>query len=83
MNKLIKVSMVPGECISIDQLVSSQFGFIAPLKGRLPCKQYKATIIFVDNFSHHKYMHFDVTLLSNKMAQAMNTFQKFSVIHGV
>ena len=37
-NKPIKVAMPPGECVSVDQMISTQVGFIAQSKGRLICK---------------------------------------------
>jgi hypothetical protein len=47
----------PGECVSVDQMESTQAGFVAQLKGHLTTKRYKATAIFVDHYSRLCYVH--------------------------
>jgi hypothetical protein len=42
----------PGECVSVDQMTSTEVDFYAQLKGKLTKKRYKCAIIFVDHFSH-------------------------------
>jgi hypothetical protein len=46
-----------GQCVSVDQLVSTQVGFIAQLKGTLTKKRYMAATVFVDHYSQLKYIH--------------------------
>jgi hypothetical protein len=41
----------PGECVSVDHMISTQVGFFAQLKGQLTSKRYRAASIFVDHFS--------------------------------
>jgi hypothetical protein len=41
----------PGQCVSVDQMISTQVRFIAQLKGMLTRKRYCAATVFVDNFS--------------------------------
>ena len=58
-NSKVHKATHPGECVSIDQMESTQAGFIAQLKGRLTTKRYKAATIFVpicpcDGINHIK-----------------------------
>ena len=39
-----------GQVVSIDQMVSTQAGFVAQLKSKLTNQRYKAATIFVDHF---------------------------------
>ncbi len=41
----------PGQCVSVDQMISTQVGFYAQLKGSLTKQQYRGATIFVDHFS--------------------------------
>ncbi len=41
----------PGECVSVNHMISTQVGFFAQLKGKLTSKRYRAASIFVDHFS--------------------------------
>jgi hypothetical protein len=41
----------PGECVSVDHMISTQVGFFAQLKGKLTSKRYRVASIFVDHFS--------------------------------
>jgi len=45
------VATRPGQCVSADQMISTQVGFIAQLKGSLTKKRYKYATIFVDHYS--------------------------------
>jgi hypothetical protein len=51
------VTTKPGECVSIDHMVSTHVGFFAQLKGWLTKKRYKAASIFLDHFSHLCFVH--------------------------
>jgi transposase InsO family protein len=71
-----------GECVSVDQLQSTQAGFFAQLKGRLKTKRYAATI-FVDHFSRLRYIHLMTSMTSEETVQAKRTFELFTPDHGV
>jgi hypothetical protein len=45
------VTTKPGECIFVDQMMSTEPGFYVQLKGKLPKKRYCCATIFVDHFS--------------------------------
>ncbi len=50
-NRKIKEVTRPGECVSVDQMQSTQIGFVAQMKGKLTRQRYTAATIFVDHFS--------------------------------
>ncbi len=54
------VATKPGECVSVDQMTSTQLGFVAQLKGKLTKKRYRCATVFVDHFSRLRYVHLQV-----------------------
>ncbi len=59
-----------GQCVSVDQLISTQVGFIAQLKGTLTKKHYTAATVFVDHYSRLKYTHLMTKLTSEETMEA-------------
>jgi hypothetical protein len=51
------VATKPGECISVDQMVSTQVVFFAQLKGKLTNRRYRGATISVDHFSRLRFIH--------------------------
>ena len=47
----------PVQIVSVDQMISTQVGFIAQLKGSLTKKRYMAATVFTDHYSHLQYIH--------------------------
>jgi hypothetical protein len=45
----------PGECISVDQMTSTEVGFYAQLKGKLTKKRYTCATVFVSHFGHIQF----------------------------
>jgi hypothetical protein len=64
------VATKTGQCVSVDQLVSTQVGFIAQLKGILTKKRYTAATVFVDHYSWLKYVHLMAKLSSKETMDA-------------
>jgi hypothetical protein len=77
------VTTKPGECVSIDQMTSTETGFYAQLKGKLTKKRYCCATIFVDHFSCLKYVHPQVDDLLIKTVPAKRTFKSFAAEHGI
>ena len=77
------VAMRPGECVSVDHMVSTQQGFYTQSKGKLIIKRYRATSVFVDHFSRLQFVHLMQDLSSNKMVKAKLAFECFTTKHGV
>ena len=72
-----------GECVSINQMISTQVRFIAQLKGKLTKKRYRATTIFVDHFSRLRYVHLITGTSSEERVMAKKAFKCFAEGHGV
>ncbi len=77
------VATKAGQCVSVDQLVSTQVGFIAQLKGTLTKKRYMAATVFVDHYSQLKYIHLMTKLTSEETMEAKQAFEHFAKQHGV
>jgi hypothetical protein len=71
------------QCVSVDQLVSTQMGFIAQLKGTLTKKHYTAATVFVDHYSRLKYVHLMTKLTSEETMDAKQAFEQFTEQHGI
>jgi hypothetical protein len=46
-----------GECISIDQMTSTEVGPYPPMIGELTMRRYRCAMIFVDHHSHLCFVH--------------------------
>ena len=79
----IRTATIPGECVSVDQLQSSNQGFIAQLKGVLTKRRFKYATVFVDHFSRYKYVHLQSTLTSQDTLAAKRAFEAHCRNHGV
>ena len=73
----------PGECVSVDQMISTQVGFIAQLKGKLTRNRYKAATIFVDHFSRLRFVHLMRDLSSEETISEKLAFEQYAGDHGV
>ena len=60
--------------VSVDQMISTQVGFYAQLKGRLKKQSYCGSTIFVDHFSGYKYSHLMTHLSSEETVAANRVF---------
>jgi hypothetical protein len=45
------ITTKPGECISVNQMTSTEVGFYAQMKGKLTKKRYRCATVFVDHYS--------------------------------
>jgi hypothetical protein len=77
------VATKPGECVSVDPMVSTQTGFFAQLKGKLTSKRYRAASIFVDHFSRLRFVHLMQDLSSEETINAKLAFEQFAAKHGM
>ncbi len=77
------VATKPGQIISVDQMISTQVGFIAELKGGLTKLQYTAATVFTDHYSHLQYIHLMTRLTSQETVDAKRAFEHFAEQHGV
>ncbi len=77
------VATKAGQCVSVDQPISMQVGFIAQLKGTLTKKRYTAATVFVDHYLWLKYIHLMTKLTSEETIEAKRAFEHFAEQHGV
>ena len=74
----------PGQCVSVDQMVSTQVGFLAQMKGKLTNQRYTGVTIFVDHYSRARYIHLMRTdLTSEETIEAKEAFERWAASHGV
>ena len=72
-----------GQCVSVDQMISTQVGFYAQLKGRLKKQRYCGSTIFVDHFPGYKYSHLMTHLLSEETVAVKRAFERHASELGV
>ena len=73
----------PGQCVSVDQLVSPSPGLVAQMKGIPTTRRFQAATVFVDQYSRLTYLHLQETLSSAETVEAKKAFERFSLSHGV
>jgi hypothetical protein len=77
------VASKAGQCVSVDQLILTQVGFIAQLKGTITKKRYTAATVFVGHYSKLKYIHLMTKLTSEETMEAKRAFKHFTKQHGI
>jgi hypothetical protein len=77
------VAMKAVQCVSVDQMISTQVGLIAQLKGTLTKKHYTTATIFIDHSSRLKHVHLMTRLTSKETIEAKQAFEHFAEQHGV
>ncbi len=73
----------PGEIVSVNQMKSTEVGFLAQLKGTLTKKQYIYCTVFVDQFSQVRFVHLQFEDSTAETMLAKQAFEKFAAEHGV
>ena len=73
----------PGECVSVDQMVSPVPGLIVQTKGHPTKARYNAATIFVDHYSDLTYCHLQPTLDAPDTIQAKEAFERYCNSNGV
>jgi hypothetical protein len=77
------IATKPGECILVGQMMSTEVGFFAQLKGKLTRKHYKCATVFVNHYSHLCFVHLQLDNKSNKTLAAKLAFEQYAAEHGV
>ena len=77
------VATKPGECVSVDQLTSTELGFFAQLKAKRTKKHYRCATIFVNQFCCLRFVHLQVNDSSVKTVATKHTFKTFATKHCV
>ena len=79
----IRMTTLPGQVVSVDQLESSTPGFVAQLKGLLTTQRYKYATIFVDQYSKLSFVFLQKRITSAETVLAKQSFERFACDHGV
>ena len=66
----------PGQCVSVDQMISTQVGFYPQLKGKLTKQRYRGSTIFIDHFSGYKYSRLMTHFLLEETVAAKCAFER-------
>jgi hypothetical protein len=82
-NHEVFVVTKPGECILVDQMMSTEVGFYAQLKGKFTKKNYKCATVFVNHFSCLRFNHLQLDDKSNETLPAKLTFEQYTAEHRV
>jgi hypothetical protein len=77
------IATKPGECVSADQMASTEVGFFAQMKGKLTKRRYRCATIFVDHFSRLRFVHLQIDDSSAETLGAKHAFETFAAEHGV
>ncbi len=77
------IATKPGECISVNQMASTEVGFFAQMKDKLTKRQYKCATIFVDHCSHLRFIHLQVDDSSTETLATKCAFETFAAKHSV
>jgi hypothetical protein len=77
------IATKPGECVSVNQLTSTEVGFYAQMKVKLTKKRYRCATVFVDHYSCLRFVHLQVDDSSVKTITAKCAFKTFAAKHGV
>jgi len=51
------IATKPGECVSVNQMASTEVEFFVQMKGKLTKRCYRCATIFVDHFSRRRFVH--------------------------
>ncbi len=73
----------PGECVSGNQMTSTEVGFYMQLKGKLTKKRYKCATISVDHYSRLCFLHLQLDGGSAKTLATKLTFEQYAAEHRV
>jgi transposase InsO family protein len=79
-----RARLLPGDVVSVDQLVSSTPGLIAWLHGGQPThERYLGSTVFVDQASDFSYIFHHTALNSDQTVKAKQAFEREAKRHGV
>jgi len=79
----IKKTTFPGQCVSVDQLISRTPGLVAQTTGCLTTAHYQVATIFVDHYSDLDYVHVQESTSVDKTIEAKRAFERFAHHRGV
>ena len=73
----------PGDCVSVDQLVSPTPGLVVQMTGKLTTKRYKYATVFVDQATRLGYVYLQTTADADETIKAKRSFEEYASQRGV
>ncbi len=73
----------PGDCVSVDILVSATPGLIAQMRGFLTRQRYRYACVFVDHFSDFSYVHLMKKQDGDETEAAKAAFESYAASNGI
>jgi hypothetical protein len=73
----------PGDCVSVDQLVSLTPGLIDQMAGFRTTKQYRYATVYVDQVSRLSFTYLQKTASADKILEGKQAFELYSEQRGV
>ena len=73
----------PGECVSVDQMISKTPSLMAQVKGWLTKKRYTAATVFADHASGLSYVHVTESTTAEETLEAKAAFEAYAADMGV
>jgi hypothetical protein len=80
---MVFVATKLGQCVSVDQMTSTEVGFYEQMKGKLTKKQYRCATIFVDHYSRLCFVHLQINNSSVKTVAVKRAFESFATKNGI
>jgi hypothetical protein len=77
------VATKPGECVFVNQMTSTELGFVAQLKGKLTKKRYRCATVFVVHYIRLRCVHPQVNYSSIETVTVKHAFKTFAAQHGI
>jgi hypothetical protein len=77
------MAIKPVKIVSVVQMISTQVGFIAQLKGGLAKQRYTVATVFTDYYLRLQYIHLMTCLTSQETVDATRAFEHFAEQHGM
>jgi hypothetical protein len=78
-----RVMTSPGQCVSVDQLISPTPGYVAQLRGTPTTKRYQAATIFVDQYSGAGFIHLQKSTTAEETIEGKERFESWADTQGV
>jgi hypothetical protein len=74
----------PGDCVSMDQYVSTVLGRLPNTKGKeKKDEKFNGGTIFVDHATGYVYLTYQVSLRAGETINAKTSFERFAMQHGI
>ena len=74
---------LPGEVVSVDQMVSQTPGLISQMTVKLTKKRYRYATVFVCHFSRFSYVYLQKTAPVEETIEAKKAFESYAASHNV